>query len=190
LELENNWSLSLDREHNEALLRGDVAMFEHILSVFDVTGAAEVLITPDTNALIASPDPVAYRGRVGPESFTFILVPTVLGELDRLKVDHRDPDVREKAQKAITRIKGWSQQGPLLNRVKVDKSMTIKALAREPDMQQTLSWLDANVPDDRIIASILSLQAERPGARIVLVTGDVNLQNKSNAALVETAEAP
>jgi predicted ribonuclease YlaK len=74
--------------------------------------------------------------------------------------------------------------------VKVDKSMTIKALAREPDMQQTLSWLDANVPDDRIIASILSLQAERPGARIVLVTGDVNLQNKSNAALVETAEAP
>jgi predicted ribonuclease YlaK len=32
--------------------------------------------------------------------------------------------------------------------------------------------------------------AEHPAARVVLVTGDVNLQNKADAALLETADTP
>jgi hypothetical protein len=107
-----------------------VATFENILAVFDVTGAAEILVVADTDALLTAPDPVAYRGHIGHDSFTFVLLPTVLGELDRLKIEHRNPDVREKAQKAITRIKGWRRQGPLLSGIKVDGSITVSGRAR------------------------------------------------------------
>jgi predicted ribonuclease YlaK len=57
-------------------------------------------------------------------------------------------------------------------------------------MTNTLSWLDSSVPDDRIIASVLALQADRPGAAVVLVSSDINLLNKADAALVESAETP
>ncbi len=57
-------------------------------------------------------------------------------------------------------------------------------------MESSLSWLDPDVNDDRVIASVLSVEAQHPAARIVLVTGDVNLQNKADAALIEAVGTP
>jgi len=189
LELQDNWKLSPRPAENEAALRADASSLEQILAVLEVTGATAVVVVPDTNSLLARPDPTGYRAVVGEESFIFMLLPTVLGELDRLKVEHRNPDVREKARSMITRIKGWRQQGSLSSGVTVDKSITVKACHSEPNMGTTLPWLDADIQDDRIVASVLALQAEQPSARIVLVTEDINLQNKADAALIETAEA-
>lgn len=190
LELKSNWSLSPDAKKNEAALRSDATKFETVLSVLEVTGGSQVIIVPDTNSLLTSPDPVDYRGIAGSNPLVFLLLPTVLGELDRLKNEHRNQDVREKAKRVITRIKGWRQQGALSTGVTVDKTITVKAWHREPDMKNTLSWLDADVQDDRIIASVIGLQGEQPSSRVILVTGDINLQNKADAALVETAETP
>jgi hypothetical protein len=190
LELRANWNLSPNPSASEAALRSAAAALEQILAVLEVTSASEVVVVPDTNSLLARPDPTEYRALVGNEPFIFMLLPTVLGELDRLKVEHRNPDMREKARKTITRIKGWRQQGSLSSGVTVDKSITVRACHSEPDMENTLSWLDSNIQDDRILANVLALQAEQPSARIVLVTGDINLQNKADAALIETAETP
>jgi hypothetical protein len=190
LELQDNWSLSPDSTTNENGLRAVAAGLERILVVLEVTGASEVIVVPDTNSLLASPDPSAYRTIAGQDSMVFMLLPTVLGELDRLKIEHRNPEIRDKAKSAISRIKGWRQQGSLAIGITVDRSIIVKACHSEPDMKRTLSWLDADVQDDRIIASTIALQTEQPSARIVLVTGDVNLQNKADAALIETAEAP
>jgi len=107
-----------------------------------------------------------------------------LGELDELKMLHRNPEVREKAQKVITRIKGWRAQGPLLEGVLVDKTIQVRAIHDEPNVANSLSWLDPSNKDDRIIATTLHIQSRAPSARIVLVTGDINLQNKSDAASV------
>jgi hypothetical protein len=190
LELQNNWSLAPMPGANERALRSDAAALERILAVLDVTGTRDIVVISDTNSLLARADPIEYRSVVGNDSFTFMLLPTVLGELDRLKIEHRNPDVREKAKNTITRIKGWRQQGSLSSGVTVNKSITVKACHSEPDMRSTLSWLDANIADDRIVASVLAVQTEQPSARIVLVTGDINLQNKADAALIETAEVP
>lgn len=70
-------------------------------------------LVPDTNCLIGTPDPTAYRAPIGEERFTFTLLPTILGDLDRLKFEHRNPDVRDKAKKTIDRIKGSRWQGSL-----------------------------------------------------------------------------
>jgi hypothetical protein len=190
LELQSNWSLSPDNSGNAAKVRAAGGALEKILSVLAVTGDGAMVVVPDTHSLLGHPDPVAYRFVVAAQAFLFTLLPTVLGELDRLKTEHRNPDVREKAKAAITRIKGWRLQGSLSAGVTVDKTITVKACHSEPDMTRTLTWLDGDVQDDRILASVIALQAERPSSRVVLVTGDINLQNKADAALVETAEAP
>lgn len=103
--------------------------------------------------------------------------------------------MREGAKRAIARIKGWRDQarragGTLNEGTIVDGSITVQSLHVEPDVKSSLSWLDASVADDRIIAAVLALAAEHPAARVVLATGHVNLQNKADAALLETANTP
>jgi hypothetical protein len=186
LELANSWGLSPDVSTNEAGLRSTATAFEQILAVLEVTGSGELFAVPDTNSLLEHPDPSEYRSIVGADAFVFMLLPTVLCELDRLKIEHRNPDLRDK--RAITRMKGWRNQGSLSIGVTVDKSITVRACPSEPNMNNTLTWLDSTVGDDRIIASIIALQAEQPSSRVILVTSDINLQNKADAALIETVE--
>lgn len=187
IEQKGNWAIRPDPDHNVRKAKDDFAAAADLL---DVLGADDVrsFVVPDTNSLLQNADPTAYRSVVGNDSFTFVLMPTVLRELDELKILHRNPDVREKAQKAITRIKGWRGQGALFDGVTVDRSITVKAIAQEPNVASTLSWLDPSSPDDRIIASVLHLEARVPTARIVLFTGDINLMNKADAAQIETEE--
>jgi hypothetical protein len=189
LELDGyNWSVSPNADQNVKEMRKVAEQLEQILSVLDVTGKGEVILVPDTNSLLNTADPTQYRKVAANDSFTFMLLPSVLGELDRLKIEHRNPDIREKAKKIISRIKGWRLQGSLSDGVTVDKSITVKASHSEPDMENTLSWLRADNQDDRIVASVLALQAQEPTAHVVLVTGDINLLNKADAALIDTAE--
>lgn len=188
MELESNWSLSESMPDNLRQFEEAAKEISEILSIFDQKSSNEILLIPDTNSLLFSCDPVTYRKVASQNAFTFLLLPTVLGELDRLKYLHRNQDVREKAEKAIKRIKGWRNQGSLTDGVVVDKTILVKAWHKEPDMDNTLSWLDNSVQDDRIIASVLSAQAENASSVIYLITGDINLQNKADAAFIPILE--
>lgn len=190
LQLGSNWSVSPDKAQNEQGMRAAADGLRGVIAALGAGPKDDLFLVPDTNALLACADPTKYRDVCAEPRFEFLLLPTVLGELDELKIAHRNPDVREKAQKVIARIKGWRMQGGLLEGVVVDKTIKIRALHSEPDMRTTLPWLQADSADDRILASVLSIQAASPSARVILVTGDINLQNKADAALVEVAEAP
>jgi len=187
IEFQSNWLLDSTSGPNIEKMRKDIQNFHKILDVLDASGDGPVLTIPDTNFLLEHQDPIEYRQIAGPE-FTFVLLPTVLAELDDLKINHRNPDIRELAKKAIRRVKGWRNQGPLNDGITVDGSITVRALPQEPAMDQTLSWLDGLVRDDRIIASVLEIQAANPSSAVVLVTGDINMQNKADAAAVTVAE--
>lgn len=190
LDLNGSWSVTPSNAENEKSVRAAAEPIERILDVLDATGKDEIVVVPETNSLLANADPTAYRDIAGQKAFVFMLLPTVLGELDKLKVEHRNPDVREKARKVIDRIKGWRRQGALVDGITVDKSIKVKAASREPDLKKTLSWLDPRNNDDRIIASVLTLQSESPSAQVILVSGDINLLNKADVAMIETAELP
>lgn len=190
IELERNWSLTANADNNLRLLAEVSKEFQEIAAVLKETGEKQVILIPDTNALLTQPDPMRYRKVAGDNAFVFLLLPTVLSELDKLKIEHRNQDVREKAKKVIMRIKGWRSQGGLRDGVLIDKSIIVKATHSEPDMDNSLSWLDQDVADDRIIASVLESAAQNPASHIVLVTGDINLQNKADAALIQIAEIP
>ncbi len=183
LEFNTNWGLSSDVAKNAEKFREQAAEYDTLLKMFATTDGA-LIVVPDTNALVAHADPVEYRALVGRDGFQFFLLPVVLGELDQLKNNHRNPEFREKVEKAIKRIKGWRLQGSLNSGVTVDRTITVKAYPQEPRMEAAPSWLDASVPDDRLIANVLDLQAADPSSSVILVTGDINLLNKADAAAI------
>ena len=188
IEMRSNWSLQADPESNKESLRDDAEQFMVILSIIEASGPMPLVLIPDTNAIVGYPDPTHYRTLADDGSFIFLLLPTVLAELDELKNTHRNPDFRDKVNRVITRIKGWRNQGNLRRGVTVDSTITVRAVAIEPDMQNTLTWLDKENRDDRIIASVLEVQSAYPNARVVLITGDVNLSNKADLARLVTSD--
>ncbi len=188
IELRSNWSIRPDPASNKKRLHHDAGRFLKMVEIMEAAGPTPPVLIPDTNAIISKPDPTQYRCISNDYAFVFLLLPTVLAELDGLKNSHRNPDFREKVKRVITRIKGWRNQGSLRNGVKIDRTITVKAIAREPRMEDTLSWLDRENRDDRIIATVLDVQTSYPNARVVLITGDINLLNKSDLARIETAD--
>ena len=188
VELSSNWSISPDRKENEKKLWDAAKQFENLLEILASDSNGEIILIPDTNTIVSEPDPTKYKDISGGDNFVFLLLPTVLAELDDLKNFHRNPEFRDKVKKVITRIKGWRNQGPLRDGVTVSRTITVRATANEPDMQHTLTWLDRDNRDDRIIASVLEVQSAHPASRVVLITGDINLSNKADVAQVENAE--
>ncbi len=187
---EENSTLPPTNEQAKEQFREDIAIFYEVLQFIESSDSRDLVIVPDTNAIIAAPDPAQYAAVVGAPGFNFILVPTVLAELDKLKVVHRDNTFRSKVEGVINRIKGWRTQGSLLQGVTVNKTITVKMIAVEPNFEDTLRWLDATNQDDRIIASVLELQCDQPSAKVILVTSDINLQNKAEMANLPFVEPP
>lgn len=135
LELNASWSVTQNPTENAQKSEAAAQHLHKILDVLDLASKGELILVSDTNSLLSTADPVDYRKVAGQDGFVFMLLPTVLGELDRLKIEHRNDVVREKAKKIITRIKGWRNQGSLATGVTVDKSIVVKASHSEPDMK-------------------------------------------------------
>lgn len=147
------------------------------------------VFVPDTNALLTNPDIENWKfDSVG--NFQITLLPTVLNELDRLKVAHQNKDLREKANKIIKRIKEYRRRGKLTIGVTVTKNISLIALALEPDFGNTLYWLDSENNDDRILASFIEVCRINIRNQVCLVTSDINLQNKAEFANVPYCEPP
>ena len=150
----------------------------------------DVLLVPDTNALLSSPALESWT-YADLDAFELVLVPTVLAELDDLKVSHRNPDVRDKANALIRQMKEFRRRGKLTAGVPVVRDrITLRALAVEPDLDASLPWLDRTNADDRILASCVEVMHTHPRAAVVLVSGDINLQNKAEFALIPFLEPP
>ncbi|TAD78745.1 MAG: hypothetical protein EA001_06720 [Oscillatoriales cyanobacterium] len=146
------------------------------------------LVIADTNALLFNPNLQGWSFD-SVKKFTIVLMPTVLAELDKLKVDSRSESVRKKADQLIRQIKEYRNRGKLTEGVTLvrDKSQIV-AIAIEPRFSESLSWLDENNNDDRLLASYLEIVRQRPHDRAVLLTRDINLQNKAEFAHIPFME--
>lgn len=150
----------------------------------------EALVIADTNALIHNPDIESWHFEEV-ERFTIVLTPTVLSELDKHKINHRNPQVREKASSVIRRIKEYRRRGSLHDGVVVVKGrVALRSIANEPSMAQSLSWLDSANADDRFLASAIDVMRADLGTRAFIVTSDINLQNKAEMAGLPFREVP
>ena len=66
----------------------------------------------------------------------------------------------------------------------------IIAIAVEPKMEASLPWLDPASKDDQILASVIEVMRMRPRSPVLLVTRDINLQNKAEFANMPFVEPP
>jgi rRNA-processing protein FCF1 len=152
-------------------------------------------LVPDTNALIFNPAVEKWLFDEFPE-FSIVLTPPVLSELDSLKVNHRVEAVREKSEQVIRRIKEFRrravQAGVRLadGVVLVEGVSDVVAIATEPQMEMSLPWLDPANADDRLLAVVIEVMRTHPRTAVVLVTRDINLQNKAEFANVPFVEPP
>ena len=189
IELQSDWGTAATFEENRLRLKETFDSFRSFLQQH-ITDGKDFVVVPDTNALLITSDPARYADVVDSSRFRFIIVPTVLAELDELKRTRSAQSVGEKAEKAIRIIKGLRKQGSVLDGVKVAKTITVQMIPTEPRLADLPSWLDADNKDDRIIASTLEIQGAEPSATVVLVTDDINLQNKAEMAFLPWAEPP
>ena len=187
---DRNWDVPPTIDEAKKKSAEKMSVFRRLIRLSTASSETRIVLVPDTNALIAVPDFVSYTNVAGQDAFQVVIVPTVLAELDHLKVTHRDAEFREKVNAVIRRIKGLRQQGSLLEGVTVNKTIQIKMVAAEPRFDRTLKWLDKGNNDDRIIASALEIQKAEPSALVVVVTSDINLQNKAEMARLPYAEPP
>jgi PIN domain len=170
----------------EQALDAQLELIEHLHDPLE----GDPIYVPDTNALAWNPDLETWRFD-GVRRFTLILTATVLGELDRLKVEHRSPDFRAKAEGVINRIKSYRARGPLPKGVVLRRHVsTLRAIAIEPQVEGTLPWLDPENNDDRILASLIEVMRQHPRTPVILVTLDINLQNKAEYAGLPFVEPP
>lgn len=188
IELESDWGTGATFEENRASLAEKIGFVRKLLQVH--SASVNFILVPDTNALLKSADASYYAAVVDSLRFKFVIVPTVLSELDSLKRTRASQPLGEKAEKAIRVIKGLRQQGSVLDGVTVAKTIMVQMIPTEPRMGDLPSCLDAENQDDRIIGSALEIQCAQPSATVVLVTDDLNLQNKAEMAFLPWAEPP
>lgn len=161
--------------------RDETKIFKDFLNLLNEDEKRTVIL-PDTNAIIQFPEPISYKSISMTNAFDFVILPTVLSELDKHKMTHRSDDFRKKVTSVIKRLKGYRMQGNVLDGVTVDKFITVRMVATEPDFNKTLGWIDPDNNDDRIIANALQLQISHPSDIVIFVTSDINLQNKAQLA--------
>ena len=177
---------------NEAALQFQKAIDGQIALLANLYDGAEGrhIYVPDTNALLHNPNLEDWEFDVSPK-FTLILIPTVLSELDQLKVNHRNDVVRQKAEGLIRRIKGYRSRGRLAEGVPLRTNRsTLATVAVEPNIAESLPWLKADNNDDRLLAGFIEVMRAHPRCPVVLVTRDVKLQNKAEYAGLPFVEPP
>jgi len=189
IELKSDWGTAATFEENHSSLSEKAALFRSLLEQ-QAGEKPEFVLVPDTNALLKSADPTQYREVIDSARFKFVIVPTVLAELDGLKRSRAGQALGEKAEKAIRLLKGLRKQGCVLKGVTMARTITVRMIPTEPRMADLPSWLDPTNPDDRIIGSLLEIQCAEPRAVVMLVTDDINLQNKAEMAYLPWAEPP
>jgi hypothetical protein len=149
----------------------------------------DTIVVPDTNALYINSKLESWTFPDASE-FTIMILPSVLSDLDKHKMFHTNPHVRDKAKVLINRLKEYFRRGEIEKGVPVIKGVRMASVAIEPDMDQTLPWLKRDNEDDRLLASFLEVMRSRPRSAVVLVTADINLQNKARYARVFFVEPP
>ena len=181
------WSPTPDQAANETLAAID-AIQELINGL--CSSDHEVYVVPDTNALLANPriETWAFEDCA---CFSIVFMPTILEELDELKVSHRNPDVREKAKSIIRQIREYLRRGDLSSGITiVTGRIRAYTIAVEPNMGASLPWLDRDNNDDRFLASVIELMRAHVRSSVVIVTGDINLLNKAQFARIPFWDPP
>ncbi len=179
------------KTNREALVKTLTALdaLQSLLGTFH-SKEKEFLFVPDTNALLYNPKIDLWRFE-NVEKFTLILAPTILSELDELKINHKNQLVRHTSEHLIKQIKEYRRRGSLIDGVTIKKNeIRLQSIAIEPTFSESLPWLDPENNDDRFIGTVFEIVKNHLRSVVILVTRDVNMQNKAEFSTLPYTEPP
>lgn len=132
-----------------------------------------MIILPDTNTLLhfKRPDQVDWQALVGTRDVEIVLAAVPVHEIDKHAIQHNIARTRERARD----LKSW-----IRTLLKAEGGARIES--REPTAFLT-DGLDPNVPDDRLIATALMLQAE--GHEVAIYTDDTLIHAKARGRPIQ-----
>jgi len=187
---EGDFSLLASIKKAKEIVKSKFKKYRKHINWLASCGYEGLILIPDTNSLINNPEIQSYGKSFGTNKYTVVFIPAASAQLVDLKIKHKDQNFRKKINSIIRYIKGYRKQENLHEGVNIYKSITVKMISYDPKVEKVLHWLDKDIPDDRIIASSLELQRQNADTKVVLVTSDINLQNKAEATRLPYIETP
>jgi hypothetical protein len=172
-------------------LESELALLERLYSHTE----DRAIFVPDSNALIHNPYLEKWNFADTPQ-FSLVITAPVLGELDVLKVNHRVETVRDKAEKVIRLLKELRRRAQASGRKLSDGVVLVKgvsevvSVATEPRMDNSLPWFDPGNKDDQILAATIEVIRRNPRSAVLVVSRDINMQNKCEFAGISFVEPP
>lgn len=132
-------------------------------------------IVLDTNVLLSDP-----QSLLSFKDAEIIIPETVLGEIDKLKTQRVDPDLRFRGREVSRMLFEFSETGSLAEGVELPEGGTLRVapLRTDIDMPEGLSNRNA---DDRILAVAYQVCREGNCENLTLVTNDLNMLLKAQA---------
>jgi len=108
-----------------------------------------------------------------------------LRELDQKKFSEYDINVRNRSQKVLSKMSKMVTSNKIH---KIKKTLDLMFISSEPSIDWEKEELSSQIPDDRIIASIL--EQKNNLKNIILVTSDIGLTLKANAKGIKCISLP
>ena len=146
-------------------------------------------VFPDTNLFLHYKplEQIDWTTLVGSNAVVLVVTPVVLGELDKHKFSHPHARIRDRAAAATKRLVGLLRSdSPRVLR----QGVTIEFVDHEPNVDFAAVRLSPSSQDDQLLASMLTLRAERADADIVVATGDTGLLLKAHTRGIGVVELP
>lgn len=106
-------------------------------------------------------------------SVLLIVCPAVLRELDQKKFSEYDINIRNRSQQVISKMSKMVTSNKIY---KIKKNLDLMFISSEPSIDWEKEGLSSQIPDDRIIASIL--EQKNNFKNIILVSSDIGLTLK------------
>jgi len=132
----------------------------------------------DTNVLLHSPVALDVF-----DDNRVVLPMVVLEELDKFKT--QSSELGRNARETIRKLDVLRQGGALSKGVSLAKGGDLRVLATPP-LSAADAGMDANTPDNRLLA--LAMTLKRGGERVIIVSMDINVRVKANALDLEAED--
>lgn len=174
----------------QADLRSAFCSVVDTLEIYFNRSSGDVLVIPDTNALLRNPNIEEWRFE-GIGHFTIVLVPAILSELDFHKINHKNEAVRIKAETLIRKFKEYRRRGSLHSGISIVKrQISLRAIASEPVLNKSCLWFDSSNADDRFLATVIELIRANLSTMCFIVTDDINMLNKADYVSIPSLDVP
>jgi len=119
------------------------------------------------------------------KSVLLIVCTDVLRELDQKKFLENDINIRNRAQKVISKISKMAKDN---NIYKIKNNLDLMFITNEPSINWGKQGLSENIPDDRIVACIL--ENNKCFKNIILITSDLGLKLKASNKGIKCMSLP